>query len=147
MAKHNSNTIIKFVVVLITNSSGTAYREEVRDLAVWCQDNNLSLTVSKTKELIVDYRKMRAKHTPINIDGAVVDQVKRFKYLGVHIPKKLSWSKYTKRARQHIFPFRRQKEVSMVPQFYSCTIESILTGCITTWYDNCSASDRKALHG
>ena len=28
---------------------------------------------------------------------------------------------------------------------YSCTIESILTGCITAWYGNCSASDRKAL--
>ena len=37
----------------------------------------------------------------------------------------------------------------MVPQilkrFYSCTIESILTGSITAWYGNCSASDRKAL--
>ena len=30
-------------------------------------------------------------------------------------------------------------------KFYSCTIESILTGCITAWYDNCSASDHKAL--
>ena len=29
--------------------------------------------------------------------------------------------------------------------FNSCTIESILTGCITAWYGNCSASDRKAL--
>ena len=29
---------------------------------------------------------------------------------------------------------------------YSCNIESILTGCITAWYGNCSASDRKALH-
>ena len=28
---------------------------------------------------------------------------------------------------------------------YSCTIESILTGCITTWYGNCSASDHKEL--
>ncbi|KAK6321348.1 hypothetical protein J4Q44_G00083240 [Coregonus suidteri] len=27
----------------------------------------------------------------------------------------------------------------------SCTIESILTGCITAWYGNCLASDRKAL--
>ena len=26
-----------------------------------------------------------------------------------------------------------------------CTIESILAGCITAWYGNCSASDRKAL--
>ncbi|KAK6304264.1 hypothetical protein J4Q44_G00248500 [Coregonus suidteri] len=29
--------------------------------------------------------------------------------------------------------------------FYNCTIESILTGCITAWYGNCLASDRKAL--
>ena len=45
------------MVVLITNNDETAYREEVRDLAVWCQDDNLSHNVSKTKELIVDYRK------------------------------------------------------------------------------------------
>jgi hypothetical protein len=52
---------------------------------VWCQDNNLSLNVSKTRELIVDYRKGRAEQTPINIDGAVVDRVESFKFLGVHI--------------------------------------------------------------
>ena len=28
---------------------------------------------------------------------------------------------------------------------YSCTIETILTGCITAWYGNCLASDRKDL--
>jgi hypothetical protein len=39
---------------------------------VWCQDNNLSLNISKTKELIVNYRNWRAEHTPIHIDGAVV---------------------------------------------------------------------------
>jgi gmma-aminobutyric acid receptor subunit gamma len=33
----------------------------------------------------------------------------------------------------------------ILKRFYSCNIESILTGCITTWYGNCSASDRKAL--
>ena len=53
-AMHDSNTIIKFaddttVVGLITNNDETAYREEVRDLAMWCQDNNLSLNVIKTK--------------------------------------------------------------------------------------------------
>ena len=29
--------------------------------------------------------------------------------------------------------------------FYICTIESILTRCITAWYGNCSASDRKSI--
>jgi hypothetical protein len=56
---HASNSIIKFaddttVVGLITNNDKTAYREEVRALGVWCQDNNLSLNVSKTKEMIMD---------------------------------------------------------------------------------------------
>ena len=48
------------MVGLITDNDETAYREEVRELAVWCQDNNISLNVSKSKELIVDYRKRRA---------------------------------------------------------------------------------------
>ena len=80
VAKHDSNTILKFaddktVVGLITDNNVTAYREEVSDLAVWCQDNNLSLTVSQTKELIVDYRKRKAEQVPINIDGAVLERV------------------------------------------------------------------------
>ena len=33
----------------------------------------------------------------------------------------------------------------ILKRFYSCIIESILTGCITAWYGNCSAPDRKAL--
>jgi gmma-aminobutyric acid receptor subunit gamma/cGMP-dependent protein kinase 2 len=78
MARHESNTIIKFaddttVVGLITNNDETAYREEVRDLAGWCQNNNLSLNVTKTKEMIVDYRKRRIKQAPILIDGTLVE--------------------------------------------------------------------------
>jgi predicted transport protein len=41
------------VVGLITDNDETANTEEVSDLAVWC-NSNLSLNVSKTKELIVD---------------------------------------------------------------------------------------------
>ena len=46
-------------------------------------------------------------------------------------------------------PLRRLKRFGMDPQiikrFISCPIESILTGCITAWYGNCSSSDPKAL--
>ena len=59
VAKHDSNPIIKFADV--TDNDETVYREAVGDLAVWCQDNNLSLNVSKTKELIMDNRKRRAE--------------------------------------------------------------------------------------
>ena len=44
---------------------------------------------------------------------------------------------------QHIFPLRRLKRFGMGPQilkkFYSYTI---LTGCITAWYGNCTALQR-----
>ena len=99
MAKHDSITLMKFaddttVVGLITDNNETANREEVRELAVWCQDNNLN--VSKTTELIVDYRKRRTEQAHINIDGAVEERVKSLMFLGVHIANKLSWSKHPK---------------------------------------------------
>ena len=60
------------MVGLITDNDETAYREEVRDLTVWCQDNNLSQNVSKTKQLIVDYWKRRAEQAPIKIESGAV---------------------------------------------------------------------------
>jgi hypothetical protein len=33
----------------MTNKNKTVYREEVRALGVWCQENNLSLNINKTK--------------------------------------------------------------------------------------------------
>ena len=82
-----------------------------------------------------------------------MEQVESFKFVGIHIPNKLTWSKHTKtvvkRVRQNLFTLRRLKRFGMGPEilkrFYSCNIESILTGCITAWYGNCLASDRKAL--
>ena len=84
------------MVGLITDNDETAYREEVRDLARWCQNNNLSLNVTKTKERIVDYRKRSTEHVPILIDGAVVAQGERIKFLGGHINNKLDWPNHTK---------------------------------------------------
>ena len=94
---HASNSIIKLaddttVLGLITNNDKTAYREEVRALGGWCQENNLTLKVNKTKEMIVDFRKQQREHPPIHIDGTVVERVVSFKFLGVHITDKLKWS-------------------------------------------------------
>jgi nucleosome binding factor SPN SPT16 subunit len=96
---------------LITDNDEIAYMEDVRDLAGWCQNNNLSLNITKTKEMIVDYRKRRTEHVPHSHRRAEVERVECFKFLGVHITNKLEWSKHTKRvvkmARQSLFPLRK----------------------------------------
>ena len=157
-ATSSSNIVVKFaddtkVVGLITNGDETAYRDEVSALTHWCQENHLSLNVGKTKELIVDFRRCRGAHSPIIINGAAVERVSSFRFLGVQIEEDLTWSVHTdktvKKAQQRLFFLRRLKRFGMSPRilrsFYRCAIESILTGSITTWYGNSTAYNRKTL--
>ncbi len=54
-----------------------------------------------------------------------------------------------KKAHQRLFFLRRLRKFGTSPRilrsFYSCTVESILTGCITAWFGNSTAGNRKAL--
>ena len=54
-----------------------------------------------------------------------------------------------KKAQQRLFNLRGLKKYGLSPKtltnFYRCTIESIVSGCITAWYGNCSAHSHKAL--
>ncbi|KAK2880213.1 hypothetical protein Q8A73_022911 [Channa argus] len=97
---HDSNLFIKFaddttVVGLISNNDETNYSSEVRRLVGWCSDNNLSLNVEKTKEIVVDFRRALTQHTPLTINGATVERVSSTKFLGVHITEDLSWTDNT----------------------------------------------------
>ncbi|XP_072368086.1 uncharacterized protein [Scyliorhinus torazame] len=128
------------------------YRREMENLVEWCGNNHLSLNVSKTKELVIDFRKQSTVHTPVSINGAEVEMVSSLKFLGVHLQKSVL---VHPRRRYHqesttapILP-QETKEIWHVhitlTNFSRCTIESILSGCITAWYGNCSAQDHKKL--
>ncbi len=157
-AKFSSNHIIKFaddtsVVGLISNNDETHYREEVAQLAEWCGANNLSLNVEKTKEVVMDFRRNSVDHPPLTIDTSTVERVSSTKFLGVHITEDLTWTTNTKsiskKAQQRLHFLRRLKRASLPPPilttFYRGTIESVLTSCITVWYGNSCAADRKTL--
>ncbi|KAI4889498.1 hypothetical protein NFI96_008344 [Prochilodus magdalenae] len=157
-AMHSSNHIIKFaddttVVGLISKNDESAYREEVQRLTDWCRTNNLSLNVDKTKEMVVDSRRTRRDHSPLHIDGSTVEIVTSTKFLGAHLAEDLTWSlnpsTITKKAQQRLYFLRRLRKAHLPPPilttFYRGTIESILSSCITAWFGNCTASDRKSL--
>uniref|UniRef100_A0A9J7ZE91 Alkylated DNA repair protein AlkB homologue 8 N-terminal domain-containing protein n=1 Tax=Cyprinus carpio carpio TaxID=630221 RepID=A0A9J7ZE91_CYPCA len=129
------------------------YRSEVSRLAGWCSDNNLSLNVEKTKEIVVDFRRAHTQHVPLTINGATVERVSSTKFLGVHITEDLSWTDNTaalaKKSQQRLYFLRKLRRARAPPPimytFYRGTIESILTSCITVWYGACNASCRKTL--
>ncbi len=92
VSSHSSTSIITFaddtvVLSLISNNDETAYLDEVERLTSWCQDNCLSLNVSKTKVLIVDFRKRS-----LMISGTPVERVSSFKHLGVNISEDLDYT-------------------------------------------------------
>ncbi|KAK1806300.1 hypothetical protein P4O66_000175 [Electrophorus voltai] len=127
-ATSSSTIIVKFaddtvVVGLISDNDERAYLEEIKHLENWCQENNLLLNVSKTKELIVDCSKKQERHyQPVRISGTTVERVDSFRRLrDFRLPSKVLWN------------------------FYTCTIESILTGNITVWFGNSTKQDRQAL--
>ncbi|KAK1806284.1 hypothetical protein P4O66_000153 [Electrophorus voltai] len=139
---------------LISDNDERAYLEEIKHVENWCQENNLLLNVSKTKELLVDCSKKQEWHyQAVRINGTTMGRVDSFRYLGIHISQDLSWSRHTnslaKKARQCLYHLRRLRDFRLpskvLRNFYTCTIESILMGNITVWFGNSTKQDRQAL--
>ncbi|XP_059836580.1 uncharacterized protein LOC132399811 isoform X2 [Hypanus sabinus] len=102
---------------------------------------NLVLNIHKTKELIVDFRHARShNHVSIYINGAVVERVSSFNFLGVPVLLHPDQHLYFLRSIEKAHPWPR-----ILTDFYRCTIESLLTNCISGWYGNCPVLDCKAL--
>ncbi|KAK0135168.1 putative RNA-directed DNA polymerase from transposon X-element [Merluccius polli] len=155
---YSTNHMVKFaddttLVGLITKNDETHYRKEVDRLTTWCRDNNLLLNVSKTKEIVVDFRRRHTEHPPLTIDGAAVERVSSTKFLGVHISEDLSWAtnseSLAKKAQRRLYFLRKLKRAkaptSILNTFYRGTIESILSSCITVWGGSCTEHSKKAL--
>eukprot|EP00061_Rhincodon_typus_P014864 g42209.t1 len=70
------------IVGRISNNDESKYRRETEGLVTRCSENNLSLNVSKTKELIINIRNKGGEHVPICINGTEVERVKSIKFLG-----------------------------------------------------------------
>ncbi|KAK3541748.1 hypothetical protein QTP86_002145, partial [Hemibagrus guttatus] len=138
---YGSNSIIKFaddttVIGLISDNDETSYRAEVQHLVAWCADNNLLLNTSKTKELIIDFRREKGRtYDPIHINGMAVERVSSFKFLETHISEDLSWTTNTsslvKKAHQCLCYLNKLKKNHLSSTILLNYYHSILTNCIT----------------
>ena len=92
---HHSNTFVKFAYDTTIVGLMSPTRDEVERLAEWCKVNNLLLNTSKTKELIVDFRRKKTDIQPLLIGRTHVARVSNFHFLGVNIMEDLTWSVHT----------------------------------------------------
>ncbi|KAI3364622.1 hypothetical protein L3Q82_011403 [Scortum barcoo] len=83
------------IVGCISRGQEEEYRSVVDRFVEWCGLNHLQLNVTKTKELVVDFRRQRTRLNSFTIRGTEVDIVDSYKYLGVHLDNKLDWTTNT----------------------------------------------------
>lgn len=78
------------ILGLITGRDETAYRDET--LSEWCNKNSLSININKTKETIVDFKRLQKNcYTPYAWGSGVAGERGRsIKFLCVHLTADLN---------------------------------------------------------
>ncbi|KAL0151665.1 hypothetical protein M9458_053066 [Cirrhinus mrigala] len=87
-SKDPSVELLKFtddttVIGFIKDEDESAYRQEVKELAVWCSHNNLELNTLKTVEVTVDFRRNPPALPPLTIMDSTVMSVETFRFLAL----------------------------------------------------------------
>uniref|UniRef100_A0A8C1L0F5 Reverse transcriptase domain-containing protein n=1 Tax=Cyprinus carpio TaxID=7962 RepID=A0A8C1L0F5_CYPCA len=157
-SKDPSVKLLKFaddttLIGLIQDSDESAYRQEVKKLAVWCSLNNLELNTLKTVEMIVDFRRNPPALPSLTIMNSTVTAVESFRFLGTTISQDLKWDNHiesiVKKAQQRLYFLRQLRKFNqpweLLKQFYSAIIESVLCTSITVWFSSATKSDLRRL--
>ncbi len=157
-SKDPSVKLLKFaddttMIGLIQDGYESAYRQEIKELAVWYSLNNQELNTLKIVEMIVDFRRNPPALPPLTIMNSTVTEVESFRFLGTTIFLDLKWDHHigsiVKKAQQRLYFLHQLRKFNLpqelLIQFYSAIIESILCMSITVWFSSATKSDLRRL--
>ena len=142
--------IIKFaddtaiLALMNTKVNSDVFLCQISRFVSWCNDHSLQLNVSKTKEIIFDFRKNQDGHDAVEIDGQVVERVEEYKYLGVTVNERLDWSEHASnvlsKIDQRLYFVRKLKyfniDNTLISLFYRSAIQSLISFCVCVWGGN-----------
>ncbi len=96
--RHGENSSLPTTLPsLAWNNDENSFREEINKIAEWCKENNLLLSVSKTKELIIDFWKQETKKDT------------SFRFLGFSITDNLSWTSHPHPGKERLRKLKKAK--------------------------------------
>lgn len=137
--------IVKFaddsVIVSLLSSDDLEHGPVVKEFMDWCSSSFLHISVAKTKEMLVDFRKNPTVISPVMIENEAVELVNNYKYLGTYVDDKLTFETQVdavcKKAHQRMYFYRKlcnfNVDSTFMQIFYSRFIESILTFSFICW--------------
>ncbi|KAF7658811.1 hypothetical protein LDENG_00007680, partial [Lucifuga dentata] len=127
------------IVGCVRRGQEEEYRRRISDFAVWCNQNHMQLNVTKTEEMVVDFRRTKTPITTVSIGGEKVELVQSYKYLGVYLDSKLDWSVNTeaiyRKSQSRLYFLRRLRS------FGQSVVGSALFFAVICWGSSIKATD------
>ena len=151
-------TIIKYaddmvITGLLTEEKTNDYVTTVRAFTEWCDKHYLHLNISKTKELVFDFRRKSKQHAPLVLHDNEVERVNGYTYLGSTVTNTLDWKENTiglcKKGNQRLYFLRIMKTLhvdkTILTLFYQALIQSILSYNLVCYYGNATQQNQNRL--
>ena len=156
-SKEDGNVMVNFAddtsLSGLIQKDDSSYRQAVEDLIEWCGKNYPELSVTRTKELVINFRRAKVNMDPIVIRGQPVEIVTNYKYLGTIIDNKLDWSPNIeaccKKANQRMYFVRKLKQFkvdkNILVCFYQTIIQSAMLYNQVCYFGNSKKADTERL--
>ena len=92
----------------------------VNDFVSWCKEFHLELNLSKTKDMIIDFRRSVPIPQFTTIEGIEIDLVESYKYLGTVFDNRLCFQNNTdaisKKVQQRLYFLRKMNYFKCAPK-------------------------------
>jgi Reverse transcriptase (RNA-dependent DNA polymerase) len=137
---------------ILEKGAPSKMQHSIDELLVWSTQHAMNVNERKTKEMIIGPI-INQPPTPLTLDGATIDRVKTFKFLGVLVSDDLKWSHHIEAicskaaSRLHFLKLlaRSGARKEDLVYFYSSIVRPILEYACPVWHSSLTVAQSDAL--
>ena len=138
MWKYMDDTTLSENISALT-SKMQEYLDHVKN---WSDENQMNINSSKTKEMIIDSKKLKSNFHPLKLGTVEIERVDCIKVLGLNITNNLKWNthveKITSGASKKIFNLKQLKRSGMTEKdlvlYYKTVIRPAVEYACQVWH-------------
>lgn len=144
--KYADDTVL---LEFLSTNQQSCLQSEINTLKNWCDENQLTINASKTKEMVLCNKRSNPTPNPITIGHHLIEQVTEYKYLGTVIHHKLNFDSNThsviSKAEKRLFIIKQLAKLHVSPSTiklaYTTFLESVMRYHLPIIYGHLSADN------